>query len=482
MPDETSSSKKFSSSVITAHNACESARDLSRLGYDFSDILQQSNINEEFLIETFKLANLPLTKSKASKKRILRQDISDTSKKFRSAPFGNDNWIKDLVIELSDDDFDPMWEENADWVAQKNTRKEEESRLKQELVEKEQKMEELRKYIESLENRKSPSSHSEEKPTSKLRTQNTFIQPEKEFQVSKIALLQDRILKTSKLLNKYQIETENDQIQIENLERELNLRMKSLNTKLKLLTHVTEIMAKQQRDLKELFKEQSYRNDCGGINRLIIDDMKAKPNPPPGYELNSQLLNSADHYQLQEFPLERAETEDSATAYEHSEHIVGDQLVSMGTREEEDTNCPIMTTRSTAKSLIGRFEPYNSPLICFKSYRFSPSFDDRQISSLTWNSKTNAMKEFCLYEVLNGICSDPDCLLQHFSQTSVNDLAKAVVGKSGEEKQAYIKSLTELLSSNKNEPFERMVNIIKGFRQKHLPSDTFLDWIHFETM
>ncbi|ANZ76738.1 BA75_03421T1 [Komagataella pastoris] len=487
MPDETSGSRKFVSTVTTAHNACESARDLSRLGYDFSDILRQSSINEEFLRKTFKMANLPLTKSRASKKRILRQDLSDTSKKFRSAPFGNDNWIKDLVIELSDDDFDPMWEEHVDWVAQKHTRKEEESRLKQELVEKERKMEELRKHIESLENRKSPSSQSEETPTNKL-TQNMFVQPEKEFQVSKIALLQDRILKTSKLLDKYQIETENDQIQIEKLEQELNLRIRNLNTKLKLLSHVAEIMARQQRDLKDLFKEQSYRVDFGVSDKWINDETKAQPNPPADHEPNSQQLFSTEHHQLQELPPERREIDDSAPAHEHSDEIVGCQLVSMGTREEEHINCPVKSTGSTVNTSIGKFEPYRSPLICFKSYRFSPCFDDRKISSLTWNSKLDPLKEFCLYEVLNGICSDPGCLLQHFSQTFINetdiiiDLAKAVVGESGEEKHDYIKSLTKLLSLNKNEPFESMVNIIKGFRQTRLPSNTFLDWIRFETL
>ncbi|XP_061578269.1 zinc finger C3H1 domain-containing protein-like isoform X2 [Cololabis saira] len=61
------------------------------------------------------------------------------------------------------------------------------------------------------------------------------------------------------------------------------------------------------------------------------------------------------------------------------------------------------------------FEPYHSPLLVFKSYRFSPYYRTKEklsLSSVTYSSAVEANRCFCRFD-LTGTCNDDGCRWQH---------------------------------------------------------------------
>ncbi|KAM9854581.1 zinc finger C3H1 domain-containing protein [Aulostomus maculatus] len=61
------------------------------------------------------------------------------------------------------------------------------------------------------------------------------------------------------------------------------------------------------------------------------------------------------------------------------------------------------------------FGPYHSPLLVFRSYRFSPYYRTKEklsLSSVTYSSAIDPKKCFCRFD-LTGTCNDDDCRWQH---------------------------------------------------------------------
>nr|XP_046251308.1 zinc finger C3H1 domain-containing protein-like isoform X2 [Scatophagus argus] len=61
------------------------------------------------------------------------------------------------------------------------------------------------------------------------------------------------------------------------------------------------------------------------------------------------------------------------------------------------------------------FGPYHSPLLVFKSYRFSPYYRTKEklsLSSVTYSNTIEPRKCFCRFD-LTGTCNDDDCRWQH---------------------------------------------------------------------
>ncbi|XP_078424042.1 zinc finger C3H1 domain-containing protein isoform X1 [Cetorhinus maximus] len=68
------------------------------------------------------------------------------------------------------------------------------------------------------------------------------------------------------------------------------------------------------------------------------------------------------------------------------------------------------------------FEPYNSPLLAFKSYRFSPYFRNKEkllISSVSYSNLIEPKQCFCRFD-LTGTCNDDDCQWQHMRDCILN--------------------------------------------------------------
>ncbi|XP_059508466.1 zinc finger C3H1 domain-containing protein isoform X2 [Stegostoma tigrinum] len=68
------------------------------------------------------------------------------------------------------------------------------------------------------------------------------------------------------------------------------------------------------------------------------------------------------------------------------------------------------------------FGPYNSPLLVFKSYRFSPYFRNKEkllISSVSYSNLIDPKQRFCRFD-LTGTCNDDDCQWQHMRDCILN--------------------------------------------------------------
>ncbi|XP_069384497.1 zinc finger C3H1 domain-containing protein-like [Paralichthys olivaceus] len=67
------------------------------------------------------------------------------------------------------------------------------------------------------------------------------------------------------------------------------------------------------------------------------------------------------------------------------------------------------------------FGPYHSPLLVFKSYRFSPYYRTKEklsLSSVTYSNTIEPRKCFCRFD-LTGTCNDDDCRWQHMRNCSL---------------------------------------------------------------
>ncbi|MCI4380410.1 hypothetical protein PGIGA_G00239920 [Pangasianodon gigas] len=68
------------------------------------------------------------------------------------------------------------------------------------------------------------------------------------------------------------------------------------------------------------------------------------------------------------------------------------------------------------------FGPYRSPLLVFRSYRFSPYFRTKEklsLSSITYSHAIEPRKCFCRFD-LTGTCNDDDCQWQHMRNCTLN--------------------------------------------------------------
>ncbi|XP_042190993.1 zinc finger C3H1 domain-containing protein [Callorhinchus milii] len=68
------------------------------------------------------------------------------------------------------------------------------------------------------------------------------------------------------------------------------------------------------------------------------------------------------------------------------------------------------------------FGPYNSPLLVFKSYRFSPYFRNKEkllISSVSYSNLIEAKQCFCRFD-LTGTCNDDECQWQHMRDCTLS--------------------------------------------------------------
>ncbi|KAM3870108.1 zinc finger C3H1 domain-containing protein [Diretmus argenteus] len=75
----------------------------------------------------------------------------------------------------------------------------------------------------------------------------------------------------------------------------------------------------------------------------------------------------------------------------------------------------ITSQAGTAELKPVPFGPYHSPLLVFRSYRFSPYYRTKEklsLSSVTYSNAVEPKKSFCRFD-LTGTCNDDDCRWQH---------------------------------------------------------------------
>ncbi|KAK2866832.1 hypothetical protein Q8A67_024949 [Cirrhinus molitorella] len=84
---------------------------------------------------------------------------------------------------------------------------------------------------------------------------------------------------------------------------------------------------------------------------------------------------------------------------------------------------PTAAHQSRAETKPEPFGPYHSPLLVFKSYRFSPYYRTKEKLSLRSVSYSNAIepkKRFCRFD-LTGTCNDDDCTWQHMRDCTLTE-------------------------------------------------------------
>ncbi|XP_029379104.1 zinc finger C3H1 domain-containing protein isoform X2 [Echeneis naucrates] len=99
------------------------------------------------------------------------------------------------------------------------------------------------------------------------------------------------------------------------------------------------------------------------------------------------------------------------------------ELQNLGANQEQPPNGQLLSveveaTPSQSGSADLRpvpFGPYHSPLLVFRSYRFSPYYRTKErlsLSSVTYSNTIEPRKCFCRFD-LTGTCNDDDCRWQH---------------------------------------------------------------------
>ncbi|CAB1414938.1 unnamed protein product [Pleuronectes platessa] len=99
---------------------------------------------------------------------------------------------------------------------------------------------------------------------------------------------------------------------------------------------------------------------------------------------------------------------------QHIDHAPSGQEVSM---EVDTTSSPLGSPDLKPVP----FGPYHSPLLVFKSYRFSPYYRTKEklsLSSVTYSNAIEPRKCFCRFD-LTGTCNDDDCRWQHMRNCSL---------------------------------------------------------------
>ncbi|XP_062856293.1 zinc finger C3H1 domain-containing protein [Trichomycterus rosablanca] len=83
---------------------------------------------------------------------------------------------------------------------------------------------------------------------------------------------------------------------------------------------------------------------------------------------------------------------------------------------------PIAPQRVRSELKPAPFGPYQSPLLVFRSYRFSPYFRTKEklsLSSVTYSNTVEPRKCFCRFD-LTGTCNDDGCQWQHMRNCTLN--------------------------------------------------------------
>ncbi|KAK5656342.1 hypothetical protein OQA88_4722 [Cercophora sp. LCS_1] len=124
----------------------------------------------------------------------------------------------------------------------------------------------------------------------------------------------------------------------------------------------------------------------------------------------------------------------------------------------------------------GKFTPYESPLKCFKAFRYHPNFYDwvpEGLRSLTYMNRIDPNKVFCPHELWGRACPD-GCTFQHLADITIpDDQILVELGSAddftGEEKSRFIQGLREVLAEfrvNKVKDFHTIARGIVAYRTR----------------
>ncbi|KAJ8002748.1 hypothetical protein DPEC_G00162170 [Dallia pectoralis] len=175
-------------------------------------------------------------------------------------------------------------------------------------------------------------------------------------------------------------------------------------------TATTSARSVRRRSFKESGSFTKPKLEPGGTG--LVKDNVAKPSglkaPGPG-----ELFLGLEVEALQKMDQRQARL---------GELLLGELVNLRGTVEKPAPGKVIAVDVDTVSAQSGRtefkpvpFGPYRSPLLVFKSYRFSPYFRTKEklsLSSVSYGNTVAPKKPFCRFD-LTGTCNDDDCQWQH---------------------------------------------------------------------
>ncbi|RDA91167.1 hypothetical protein CP533_4806 [Ophiocordyceps camponoti-saundersi (nom. inval.)] len=159
-------------------------------------------------------------------------------------------------------------------------------------------------------------------------------------------------------------------------------------------------------------------------------------------------------------PAEEAPRDDVSAAIEATEN---------GSTTTKEIASHSVSAASAASD--GRFVPYETPLQCFRAYRFHPEFGKRVeggLRSLTYSNKIDVQKQLCPDELAGQPCPrGSQCDYQHFeSMRAPDDQILLQLGAAGHyqesQRQQYIAGLRELLTDLRNRKVKDFNTISQG--------------------
>ncbi|EFX01889.1 hypothetical protein CMQ_4960 [Grosmannia clavigera kw1407] len=164
------------------------------------------------------------------------------------------------------------------------------------------------------------------------------------------------------------------------------------------------------------------------------------------------------------------------------ENPVGDLLQPQ--QRQKSKQLPDIGSSKAPPPAIPALEPYESPLKCFRSYRFHPQYKSDVkggLKSLTYSGRIDPDVELCPYELSGQACAAaPDCQYQHLSSiVPKDDQILVELGRSddftGEQKAKFVTGLRDVLKrfrDAKVRDFDTIAYEIIGFRRQFLGDDS----------
>ncbi|KAF4595229.1 Protein red1 [Ophiocordyceps camponoti-floridani] len=131
----------------------------------------------------------------------------------------------------------------------------------------------------------------------------------------------------------------------------------------------------------------------------------------------------------------------------------------------------VAPTKAAERASDGGFVPYETPLQCFRAFRFHPEFGKHVgggLRSLTYSNKIDVRKQVCPDELAGQPCPrGNECEYQHFeSMRAPDDQILLQLGAAGHyqeaQRQEYIAGLRELLTDLRNRKVKDFNTISQG--------------------
>ncbi|KAM5361468.1 hypothetical protein ACJZ2D_013095 [Fusarium nematophilum] len=186
------------------------------------------------------------------------------------------------------------------------------------------------------------------------------------------------------------------------------------------------------------------------------------PTSPPVASVQAPLVDGATP--------EKSNSDVSGVSAAHT----GTQQISMGDGDPgSDSGREVRQTTETPviSGPKSSFVPYESPLQCFRAYRFHPQYKDSVsggLRSLTYSNKIDVKREVCPDQLTEGTCPrGSECHFQHFESMEAPDdqillQLGAYSNYEEDQTQQYVAGLRDLLTDFRNRKVKDFQTISEG--------------------